>query len=66
MLWIRIWNNKFGNLLTGIAVRLKKQSIARNLAENPVWKNKYKELMSVHELLQKEELEMPSCVLPKT
>ncbi len=37
----------------------------QQLAENPVWKSKYDELMSIHELLQKEELEMPSLRFTK-
>jgi hypothetical protein len=38
----------------------EKESIAQRLAEDSVWRNKYTELMSIHEWLRKEELEMPS------
>ena len=43
----------------------EKAVISLHLAEDPVWRNKYTELMSIHEMLQKEELEMPSLRFTK-
>lgn len=43
----------------------QKATIRQRLADDPVWKNKYSELMGIHELLQKEELEMPSLRFTK-
>jgi hypothetical protein len=43
----------------------EKESIAQRLAEDPIWRNKYTELISIHEWLQKEELEMPSLRFTK-
>ena len=39
--------------------------ISRNLAEDPAWRIKFNELMNIHEMLQKEELEMPSLRFTK-
>jgi hypothetical protein len=43
----------------------EKAIITRHLAEDPVWRSKYSELMIIHEMLQKEELEMPSLRFTK-
>jgi len=43
----------------------EKEVIARNLAENPIWKSKYNELITVHKMLQQEELDMPSLRFTK-
>ena len=43
----------------------EKESIAQRLAEDPTWRNKYTQLMNIHEWLQKEELEMPSLRFTK-
>jgi hypothetical protein len=51
----RIWE-----YIDGISSPAERGVITRLLAEDPVWRNKYTELMGIHELLQKEELEMPS------
>jgi hypothetical protein len=56
----RIWE-----FIDGHCSPAEKVAIARNLAENPLWKNKYNELMSVHEMLQREELDMPSMRFTK-
>jgi hypothetical protein len=39
--------------------------IVQNITEDPVWKNKYTEMMEIHQLLQTEELEMPSMRFTK-
>ena len=56
----RIWE-----YIDGHCSEAEKAAITRNLAENPVWKSKYNELISVHEMLQKEELDMPSLRFTK-
>jgi hypothetical protein len=43
----------------------EKAVVARHLAEDPEWQIKYNELMRIHALLQKEELEMPSLRFTK-
>ena len=43
----------------------EKENIVRHLAEDLDWQIKYKELKSIHVLLQKEELEMPSLRFTK-
>jgi hypothetical protein len=43
----------------------EKAIITRHLAEDPVWYSKYAELITIHEMLQKEELEMPSLRFTK-
>jgi hypothetical protein len=43
----------------------EKAIITRHLAEDPFWRSKYSELVSIHEMLQKEELEMPSLRFTK-
>lgn len=42
-----------------------RERITRHLAEDPEWQIKYEELKSIHVLLQKEELEMPSLRFTK-
>ena len=44
---------------------VEKERITRRLAEDLDWQIKYKELKSIHVLLQKEELEMPSLRFTK-
>jgi hypothetical protein len=39
--------------------------VMRQIAEDPVWKNRYIELMRIHDMLHKEELEMPSLRFTK-
>jgi hypothetical protein len=56
----RIWE-----YIDGRCSPSEKTAIAQNLADNPIWKSKYNELMGIHELLQKEELEMPSMRFTK-
>jgi hypothetical protein len=56
----RIWEFIDGHCNEG-----EKAVIMQQLAENPVWRNKYTELMGVHEMLLKEELEMPSLRFTK-
>jgi hypothetical protein len=56
----RIWE-----YIDGHCSLAEKAAIDQHLAENPVWRSKYAELMSVHEMLQKEELEMPSMRFTK-
>jgi hypothetical protein len=43
----------------------QKAIVLRHLAENPAWQDKYNELKAIHELLRKEELEMPSLRFTK-
>lgn len=43
----------------------EKEVVARHLAEDRVWQVKYNELMDIHALLQKEELDMPSLRFTK-
>ena len=56
----RLWE-----FIDGHCSAAEKTLIDRNLDENPVWRSKYNELISIHELLQKEELEMPSLRFTK-
>ena len=56
----RIWE-----FIDGHCSPAEKAAIASQLAENPIWKNKYNELKSVHEMLQQEELDMPSMRFTK-
>jgi len=58
-------NNSFGNTLTVIAVRLEKEIIAKRVAEDVIWRSKYNELLSINEMLQKEELDVPSLRFTK-
>jgi hypothetical protein len=43
----------------------EKTIIARHLADNPAWRDKYDELMLIHKMLHQEELEMPSLRFTK-
>jgi hypothetical protein len=56
----RIWE-----FIDGHCNNVEKTFILQQLAENPVWQSKYTELVSVHEMLQKESLEMPSLRFTK-
>src|ERR1700685_2603023 len=51
--------------IDGICSPDQKAIIALHLAEDPVWQRKYSELMGIHDLLQKEELDMPSLRFSK-
>ncbi len=42
-----------------------KDLVSRKLEEDLVWRTKFNELMNIHEMLQKEELEMPSLRFTK-
>ncbi len=42
-----------------------KELVNRKLEEDPAWRSKLNELMIIHEMLQKEELEMPSLRFTK-
>ncbi len=42
-----------------------KDLVSRHLEEDPAWRSKFNELMNIHEMLQKEELEMPSLRFTK-
>jgi uncharacterized protein YfkK (UPF0435 family) len=56
----RIWEYIDGNCSPS-----ERAAIAQNLADHSIWKSKYNELMSIHDMLQKEELEMPSLRFTK-
>jgi hypothetical protein len=56
----RLWEFIDGNCSDA-----EKTFIRQQLAENPDWNNKYKELMGVHEMLMKEDLEIPSLRFSK-
>jgi hypothetical protein len=51
--------------IDGLSNESDKTIITKHLAEDSVWRSKYNELMSIHEILQKEELEMPSLRFTK-
>lgn len=51
--------------IDGHCTDVEKAFIIQQLAVNPVWKNKYNELLLVHEMLRQEELEMPSLRFAK-
>lgn len=42
-----------------------KDFVSRLMEEDPAWRSKFNELMNIHEMLQKEELEMPSLRFTK-
>ena len=50
----RIWDYIDGN-----SHHAEKAAVSQLLSENPVWQHKYEELVSIHAMLQKEELEVP-------
>lgn len=56
----RIWE-----FIDGHCSPSEQATIVQYLTDNPIWKKKYDELVSVHELLKKEELEMPSLRFTK-
>jgi hypothetical protein len=56
----RIWE-----FIDGHCSAEEKEILLKQLAENPVWRNKYNELLSVHEMLLKQELDMPSLRFTK-
>jgi hypothetical protein len=43
----------------------EKEAVSRHLAQDPDWQIKYNELISIHALLQKEELDIPSLRFAK-
>ncbi|HXB28685.1 MAG TPA: hypothetical protein VNW49_02645 [Puia sp.] len=51
--------------IDGLGDATLKADISKHIAEDPVWHNKYIELMNIHEMLQKEDLEMPSLRFTK-
>ena len=51
--------------IDGYCSPAEKERITQRLTEDPIWHNKYTELMRIHEWLQKEELEMPSLRFTK-
>ncbi len=56
----RIWE-----FIDGLCSEVEKANIKQLLVDSPVWRNKYNELLSVHEMLQKQELDMPSLRFTK-
>jgi len=56
----RIWE-----FIDGRCSPSERAAIIQNIADRPVWKSKYNELLSIHEMLQKEELDMPSLRFTK-
>lgn len=56
----RIWE-----YIDGHCSPAERAALAQKLADHPVWKSKYNELVSIHDMLQKEELEMPSMRFTK-
>jgi hypothetical protein len=52
--------NQIWEFIDGRCNEAEKAFVLQQLAVNAAWKNKYEELISVHEMLRKEELEMPS------
>jgi hypothetical protein len=56
----RIWE-----FIDGHCSPSEKAAIVQNLTDNPIWKSKYDELQSIHDMLQKEELDMPSLRFTK-
>jgi hypothetical protein len=51
--------------IDGYASQEQKSFITQRLAEDPLWQRKYAELTAMHEVLLKEELEMPSLRFTK-
>jgi hypothetical protein len=56
----RIWE-----FIDGHCSEEEKGVIRQQLADNPVWRSKFDELMTVHNLLRQEALEMPSMRFTK-
>jgi hypothetical protein len=56
----RIWE-----FIDGHCSPSEKAAIVQNLTDNQIWKSKYNELKSIHDMLQKEELDMPSLRFTK-
>ena len=56
----RIWE-----YIDGRCSYAEKAIIMQQILDNPVWNNAYNELMRFHEILQKEELDMPSLRFTK-
>jgi hypothetical protein len=51
--------------IDGICSDGEKALVMKQLAENPDWQSKYSELMGIHELLEIQELDMPSLRFTK-
>src|ERR1700739_2552100 len=51
--------------IDGLGDATLKADISKHISEDPVWHRKYIELMNIHEMLQKEDLEMPSMRFTK-
>jgi hypothetical protein len=62
---IKVMEQRIWDYIDGISSASESAEIARLLAEDPEWQIKYAELMNLHELLQKEELDMPSLRFTK-
>jgi len=56
----RIWD-----YIDGLCSDAEKAVIMQQLTENPAWRSKYTELLGVHEMLGKQELDMPSLRFTK-
>jgi hypothetical protein len=52
--------NQIWEFIDGHCSEAEKAFVLQQLADSAAWKSKYEELISVHEMLRKEELEMPS------
>ena len=56
---------KIWEYIDGVCSETDKAFVLQQLSENITWKIKYAELVSLHEILAKEELEMPSLRFTK-
>lgn len=57
---LRLWE-----YIDGIADDKEKSAIEKLIEENAVWRNKYHDLLEVHQLVQSSELEQPSMRFTK-
>ena len=57
---LRLWE-----FIDGIADEKEKSAIEKLIEENSVWRNKYQDLLKVHQLVQSSELEQPSLRFTK-
>ncbi len=51
--------------IDGLSDATTKADILKRISEDPVWHSRYSELMNIHEMLKKEDLEMPSLRFTK-
>ena len=51
--------------IDGLGDETVKADTLKHISEDPVWHSKYTELMNIHEMLQKEDLEVPSLRFTK-